>query len=118
MHKICQELKLNKKIRNIDSKILIKDRIEILNKNANYLIVINNIEITKFFILYNNIFCCSRDLFCLIKIVELEQYYYIIETTIIDKVFKSCFLFFVVVFAKSASDLLIDVEILDYLSNA
>jgi len=96
---------------------LTKDRIKILNKNIDYLIVINSAKITEFFILYNNIFCCSRNFFYLIEIIELEQYYCIIETTIIDKVSKSCFLFFIVTFAKSASNLLINIKIFDYLFN-
>ncbi len=109
-------MKLDKEIYNIDSKILTKNRIKILSKDANYLIVISSIEITEFFILCNNIFCYSRDLFCLIEIIEFEQYYCVIETTIVDKTFKNCF-FFVVVFAKSVDNLLIDIEILDCFFN-
>jgi len=105
-------------VRNIDSKILARDRVKILNKNANYLIVISSIKITKFFILCDNIFCCSRDFSCLIEIVELEQYYCVIKTTIIDKTFKSCFLFFVVTLAKSVNNLLVNIEILNYFFDA
>ncbi len=105
-------------MRNINSKTLTKDRIKILSKDASYLVVISNVEITKIFILYNNVFCCFRDLFYLVEIIEFEQYYCIIETIIVDKTFKSCFLFFVVVFAKSINNLLIDVKILSCLSSA
>ncbi len=118
MHKIYQKLKFNKEIYNVNNKTLAKNRVKILSKDTSYLVVINNIKITKIFILYNNVFRCSRDLSCLIEIIEFEQYYCIIKTTIVDKASKSCFLFFVVALAKNVNNLLINIEILNCLSSA